>query len=419
MSKTLKQGLVGLVAVNLSLSAFSAPLMGSELVWQTRLQLSVVQWLPMQGEFRQVDALSGEFEVGSDGQLLLPILGPVAIGDGGPDQLAQTIAAQLQERLGMLQVPDVRVQVVGQRPIYVVGMVEAPGEHAFRAGLTVLQALALGGGPLRAEEQTQDERISLLAEQTTLRNDIRSSLARLARLEAEADGADEISFSDELDGEQSAALLSQEQRIYTLRVEGLQRQQSSLTELKELYNAEIEVLRSRITNLDQRIETAEADLARVNTLFGKGLATVSQRNDIEIMLGDLRSDRLDHLTAQMRAQQLISQADRDLTSLEDGRKSEVAESLLAERAALARLKVENVSVTRRLEELDRQLMIASASRPSSGAQIGYRVIRLGKEMPATEESLLEPGDVVKVLLETAGPGSSLPESNILAAGPTR
>lgn len=401
----LTRGLVGLAALQCSTLALSTAAGASELVWRTKLQLTVVQWLPIEGEFRELEALGGEFEVAANGSVSLPVLGAIDVADLAPETLAQEVATQLQGKLGLLQTPAVRVQVVGQPPIYVVGMVESPGENVFRPGLTALQALALGGGPVRDSEQAPEDRIALLSRQRLLDADIRSVQARLARLEAEASGVDAIEFPDELDTAQNASLLSQEQKIFDIRVHGLERQRAALAELRELYKAESEVLASRVINLEERIAAAEADRERIVTLLSRGLATVSQRTELEMFLGDLRSDRLDHLTAQMRVQQLLSQANRDLVAIEDERQSDIANGLLAERATLARLATERLTVVRLLEELDRRLLTASTA--GAPTQVRYTIIRGGEEQAATEMSLLEPGDVVKVSLETGAPSTDL------------
>jgi len=398
-----------------------------DLVSQTKLRLTVMNWLPMEGEFRQWDALSGELQVSDDGQLSLPVLGTVPVGQQSVNALAQDIAGRLQQKMGLLEPPEVRLEVIEQPPVYVVGAVENPGEYAFRPGLTVLQALALGGGPLRSQDiSAPQERIELLSKLQILTGDIANVLARLARLEAEASGASSIAFPAEVtESAQGASITSQEQSVFTTRVGALERQRIALEELRELYKAELDVLQSRVTNLDGRITATEADLQRVATLLERGLATASQRTEMEILLGDLRSDRLDHLTAIMRVRQFLSQVGRDITGLQDTRQSEIAQALLSERATLERLRTEQTTTRKLLEELDRKLMTPGTGTGPTAATLVYTVIRAqeagSREWTVDELAQLQPGDVVRVALQ---PGvqsapSDVAGTALAVSGPAR
>jgi protein involved in polysaccharide export with SLBB domain len=55
---------------------------------------------------------------------------------------------------GYLKDPQVSSEVVNYRPIYIIGEVHRPGSYAYVHGMTVLNAVALGGGfTHRAREQ--------------------------------------------------------------------------------------------------------------------------------------------------------------------------------------------------------------------------------------------------------------------------
>ena len=72
----LAAGALALIAACLSTPAQSG---GSQLVPQTKLRLSVIQWMPTKGVYEQWQALSGEFVVTQDGTIDLPVVGPVPI----------------------------------------------------------------------------------------------------------------------------------------------------------------------------------------------------------------------------------------------------------------------------------------------------------------------------------------------------
>ena len=138
-----KLGSAAILTLALSGPAFSdAP----PLAPQTKLRLSVVQWAPAKGTFEQWPALGGEYVVSQTGTISLPVIGTLPVGSLDNAGLAAEVAKLLQVKIGLVNKPDVTVEVVEYPPIYVVGDVTKPGEYPFRSQMTVLQALALSGG---------------------------------------------------------------------------------------------------------------------------------------------------------------------------------------------------------------------------------------------------------------------------------
>ena len=91
--------------------------------------------------------------------------------------------------------------------------------------------------------------------------------------------------------------------------------------------------------LDGLIATAERELAAVSTLVDKGIAVASRKSDLESTLAGYRTDRLDQVTAIMRARQAITEATRNLDGLYDKRQTEVASELQEERSNFDQLSV--------------------------------------------------------------------------------
>ncbi|OSQ40487.1 polysaccharide biosynthesis protein [Thalassospira mesophila] len=88
--------------------------------------------------------LSGEFEVSGEGQLSLPLIGTVSADGKTLRTLGTDIEAKLKE--GYLVDPKVNVEVLNYRPFYILGEVKEPGSYPFVNGMSVLNAVALGGG---------------------------------------------------------------------------------------------------------------------------------------------------------------------------------------------------------------------------------------------------------------------------------
>lgn len=88
--------------------------------------------------------LSGEFEVGSAGEVSLPLIGAVRVADLTLRGFVSL--AELRLREGYLKHPRVSVEVINYRPVYVLGEVNNPGVYEYVNHMTVLQAVVLAGG---------------------------------------------------------------------------------------------------------------------------------------------------------------------------------------------------------------------------------------------------------------------------------
>ncbi|MDG4720109.1 MULTISPECIES: polysaccharide biosynthesis/export family protein [Thalassospira] len=88
--------------------------------------------------------LSGEFEISGDGQISLPLIGNLDAGGKSLRQLKETMESALRE--GYLKDPKVAIEVMNYRPFYILGEVNEPGSYPYVSGMSVLNAVALGGG---------------------------------------------------------------------------------------------------------------------------------------------------------------------------------------------------------------------------------------------------------------------------------
>jgi len=94
--------------------------------------------------FRHKD-LSGEFTLDAEGNFSLPPVGEIR-GDG---QTARQLEVEIEAALksgGYILDPEVSIEVLNYRPLYVIGEVNAPGSFEYIDGMTVITAVALAGG---------------------------------------------------------------------------------------------------------------------------------------------------------------------------------------------------------------------------------------------------------------------------------
>lgn len=90
-------------------------------------------------------ALTGEFGVGLDGSLSLPLIKSMQASGQTPSELAARITTALAAGDYVLS-PRVSVEVSQHRPFYILGEVNAPGEYPYIGDLTVDQAIAKAQG---------------------------------------------------------------------------------------------------------------------------------------------------------------------------------------------------------------------------------------------------------------------------------
>jgi protein involved in polysaccharide export with SLBB domain len=88
--------------------------------------------------------LSGSFEVGGEGVVSLPLIGAVSASGVTIRELEKRIESKLLE--GYLRNPKVNIEVTNYRPFYILGEVKEPGSYPYVNGMSVLNAVALGGG---------------------------------------------------------------------------------------------------------------------------------------------------------------------------------------------------------------------------------------------------------------------------------
>jgi polysaccharide biosynthesis/export protein len=89
--------------------------------------------------------LTGEYEIGVDGELSLPLIASIPAAGVTTGELSGLIAAKLKEG-GYVLAPRVSAEIILHRPFYILGEVVKPGEYSYSGDLTLDQAIAKAGG---------------------------------------------------------------------------------------------------------------------------------------------------------------------------------------------------------------------------------------------------------------------------------
>jgi protein involved in polysaccharide export with SLBB domain len=90
------------------------------------------------------DLMTNDYMVDRDGTIALPLAGRIKVGD----MVTADAEAAIRQKLakGIVVKPNVTVDVIQYRPIYVIGEVNKPGAYDYTSNIVMINAVALAGG---------------------------------------------------------------------------------------------------------------------------------------------------------------------------------------------------------------------------------------------------------------------------------
>lgn len=111
--------------------------------------------------------LSGEFAISETGTVSLPLAGNLKLDGLTVHQAEQAVVGAFKP--DYLLNPKIGIEVLNYRPFYILGEVNEPGAYPYVTGMTVTEAVAIGGGftyrakkeemvVIRATDTTRTER---------------------------------------------------------------------------------------------------------------------------------------------------------------------------------------------------------------------------------------------------------------------
>ena len=113
--------------------------------------------------------LSGEFVVDGDGKVAMPLAGRITASDLTVAQFSDALTQALAD--GIMLHPSVTVQVLGYRPVFVLGEVARPGQYPYSEKMTFYSLVAQAGGftyraskravALRRDGETEERKIQI------------------------------------------------------------------------------------------------------------------------------------------------------------------------------------------------------------------------------------------------------------------
>jgi len=352
------------------------------------LRLRVGTWDLVGNQYQEWTGVDGELAVQDDGTILVPFAGAVRAAGRAPGAIAEEISVALRAATGVQAPPAVVVEVTGRRPVYVSGDVTTPGAIEFRPGLTVRQAIALAGGPLRLVPGAD-----LLGRQVQLREAILRADLRIARLEAELDGAADFEAPEGLEGQaELERLVAVERRLMEARGAALAAQTASMDDLLAVLVRVKAGLEDQIALVEGDLGRAQEELERRQELLERGLAREMDVAGAETSLSNLRLRLVEMNTQYLTLEKDLSEARRGRDTLGQTREVEILQELSA------------VRDQRRDLELEAALLVPGLAAAGSGEPAPQvLLIEAGgrAQVPVEPEAELRPGDTL--ILETQAP----------------
>lgn len=346
--------------------------------------------------------LTGEFPIDAAGNIAMPLVGIVHLGDLTVDEGREQIARRLQE--GYVRNPNVTVKPFELRPIYVFGDVKTAGAYPYRHDAMVLNAVALAGGfgvqdalpNAGADYIAASEAVRVLGETRGL------LLIRQARIEAQLAG--------KADFDEKAVSGSENLRRELIQAEKhmLQQQKAALEEDQRLLgaqipriNAEKDFVREQQAGETRQLGLLAKQLEEYVKVDGKGfgrsavtLALQREQARLEGNYSKLQSDLA-------RLELMKGEVDIKLNDLRQGYERRLTAELQDVRTKLREGEANLPAALDLRDVRERQASAAGAANANTGRAHKFFVSRRrGQELTRSEAHEgwpLEPGDILEVV----------------------
>ncbi len=359
-------------------------------------------------KFHGYQDLSGDYRVNPDETLSIPALGRVAIGGLTAAELEVVLADRAAKITG--RESYITVEVAEYRPVFVSGLVSRPGSHAWQPGMTVLHAVTLLGGIYRATAETGGG-VVIGADAEVLRlrraiNDIKRSVATLARLRAERADQDSIAVPEELSAlvgkVEAQALIAEQTSVLANRRSSTKAQLAALERGKAIANQELAGLVDQGKRLRDALEHRRTYKNKIEGLQAKGYVRAERTMDEHSRLVDLEDRATTVSVGIARVQGMIVALERDLITQRQDRQAEIDQEIF-------KLSKENAQLELEIESArNAYFKITGAPAPQSFGDkdspramvVEYQIVRheagVQTSVKADQFMRLKPGDIVIV-----------------------
>jgi polysaccharide export outer membrane protein len=354
---------------------------------------------------------SREARVDADGRIILPVLGGLEVAGRSLDEIRTLIEVELAAR-GLMRQPVVLVEFEKYRPVYVDGAVAKPGAITYLPGMTVRQAvIAAGGMKLRTEGEEFDSEtlIHAVAQSQANAFQLLQVDTRIARLAAEL--ADQSEFetptdrAGTLDEQMVSDTVASEIKLLEERLSRQSAHQQHRGNLIDLLDTEIQILEQQAELQREEGEVHGEELENARQLVERGLMQTSRLQELMRERSQLGRDLLENQAFAARARQ-AKETNRYEASDSEAQKRITIQNELQE------ARRQKVQIEAAMQALRAQLLVVGLAQTSDSslsepiARMEILRMEAGQMNTITAEpgTLIQPGDVLEVKIETALPG---------------
>src|SRR3984893_14393524 len=346
--------------------------------------------------------LSGEYIVQEDGNIYIPLVGPVAVAGTSFQELERAIGASLGAKLEASV--KIGIQLLDREPIYVVGAGVKTGSYKHIPGMGVLHALILAGA---LETASGDEwRLLDLARE---KERLLESTERLSRLMARTEllkGEREEPAPPAKPAPAATAADVKERLAEAktlLRVEHAKRaeQEAAVDAALQSYRTEHSIQRDKLQQVEQNLQGKTERLQSVNKYRERGTTT-------DITFFQAASDLAEAKERLHDAKAVIAQLENKISDLQNEKIRLSVEAQVDREREIRDLQIaisEDEATKATLGTLLMQLPGDYAAKFANKAfdlTIVHRTSRGLQTSPAREDSPLGPGDILQVSPSQAG-----------------
>jgi exopolysaccharide production protein ExoF len=376
---------------------------------QDKIHVAISEWMPSRLAFRDWTAVNGDYLISPDGTLALPFVGQVSAVGKNTSQVRQAVLDGLAKVFPVLGSRDVTISVTQYAPFYVIGDVRVAGPYAFVPGLTVLQAIGVAGG-FRVQAETlgaaNKDAITAAGQVGVLTARRAQLLAQQARLEAEEQKLHELSLSNDLAGlGVTQSMIDQQGKILVADNSQLQAQVQHSQEAADLLDSEIKALTAQSVSLKKLMDARQADLDRIEGLVDQGIVVASRSATLEQVISDLTIRLIELDSEVFEATEKKAEALQGIQNAQNSYLSTIATAMQSTSAEIAEVGANLQMNQALLDSASATAAVSVDGQPS--ASVEYAISRRTgdgyQQIPANEGTVLQPADVLRVVLHWAVP----------------
>lgn len=201
-----------------------------------------------------------------------------------------------------------------------------------------------------------------------------AALARAARLRAERDGNDGVTFPDELTAQEADPRVQEtmlgQLNIFEARRNAIEGQRQILGQRVAQFQEEIVGLQAQIRSADDQLGLIESELADLQGLFDKGLTPKSRLLALQRRRAEIQGSRGQNVAAIARAKQNIAEAEIRILELRTEQVNEVV-------AELREVETQLLDLQERLRAAEDVQLRTEVLSPSNGTVVDMQVHTAG------------------------------------------